>query len=59
MTIYDEIKLDIHEMLKIQKWRCDYENSVYFHHFEPSEDQKQEYAKAGRRFAELRRKYGG
>uniref|UniRef100_A0A6M3J120 Uncharacterized protein n=1 Tax=viral metagenome TaxID=1070528 RepID=A0A6M3J120_9ZZZZ len=58
MTIYDEIKMDIDEMLKIQKWQSDYENSVISHNFEPSEDQKQEYAKHGRRLAELRRKYG-
>jgi len=58
MTIFTEIQSDIGEMLKIQKWQCDYENSVIFHHFEPSEDQKQEYAKVGRRLAELRRKYG-
>jgi len=58
MTIFTEIQVDIGEMLTLQKWRTDYDEKVFYEKFKPTEDQKQEYSKAGWRFAELRRKYG-
>uniref|UniRef100_A0A6H1ZSF7 Uncharacterized protein n=1 Tax=viral metagenome TaxID=1070528 RepID=A0A6H1ZSF7_9ZZZZ len=58
MTIFIEIQVDIGEMLTLQKWRADYNEKEFYEKFKPSDEQKREYAKTERRFAELRRKYG-
>ena len=58
MTIFVEIQVDIGEMLTLQKWRTDYDEKVLYEKFKPTDEQKREYDRTERRFAELRRKYG-